>query len=66
MTGQTTRLVDEAIQVLFRDGKVEVRDHYDHPEAHKNLVRAIERRLKTEHRVNFHANTKTLTVQLIK
>lgn len=56
MTGQTTRLIDEAIQILFTNGSVIPEDHYypgikkvDHLRLNKRMVRIICRRLDSEH-----------------
>lgn len=50
--GNTTRLVDAAIQILFSGNICEVRDHVDngkHYDANLYLFNAIMRRLSVEH-----------------
>ncbi|MGI4822250.1 MAG: hypothetical protein ACRYFV_13655 [Janthinobacterium lividum] len=49
-TGQTTRLIDAAIQTLFTEGEVTVRDHVDRPANHKMVYEKVVARLKLEHR----------------
>ena len=49
-SGRTTRQVDEAIQTLFREGRVKIpRDHSQTPEGNHNLYRKIKNRLYSEH-----------------
>jgi len=51
--GNTTRLVDNAIQILFNGDICVVLDHYEmgrHKNANKHLFDAILRRLEIEHR----------------
>lgn len=48
-TGQTTRLVDEAIQTLFTTGEVTVRDHVDRLANHRVVYDKVVQRLKLEH-----------------
>lgn len=52
MYGETTRLIDAAIQTLFTTGTVEVRDHADMREAHINISMRILNRLRAEHRLD--------------
>lgn len=49
-TGQTTRLVDEAIQTLFITGEVVVKDHVDKRQCHIMLYEKVVARLLLEHR----------------
>ena len=49
-TGQTTRMVDAAIQTLFKTGEVIVRDHVDRPANHRMVYDKVVARLKLEHR----------------
>ncbi len=49
-TGQTTRLVDAAIQTLFTEGEVAVRDHIDRRANHQMVYEKVVARLKLEHR----------------
>ena len=66
-TGQTTRLVDAAIQTLFTSGEVRVRDHVDHRPTHKFLYEKVVKRLSLEHsRDAFVFYDRTLTIQLVK
>jgi hypothetical protein len=49
-TGQTTRLIDAAIQTLFTTGEVKPRDHVDRRANHKMVYELVVARLKLEHR----------------
>ena len=49
--GQTTRLVDEYIQLLFTTGEIHIQDHYPTREANENLMERILDRLQYEHRM---------------
>lgn len=49
-SGRTTRQVDEAIQTLFREGRLEIpKDHSQTPGGNHNLYRKIRNRLHSEH-----------------
>lgn len=48
-TGNSTRLVDHAIQLLFENRTILVRDHCNIKEAHDNLYDRVLRRLQFEH-----------------
>ena len=48
-SGNTTRAADAAIQTLFKDGFVQVRDPYPHKEADRFLMDLILRRMNSEH-----------------
>lgn len=48
-TGQTTRLIDAAIQTLFNTGEVTVRDHLDRRANHRLVYEKVVARLKLEH-----------------
>ena len=48
--GRSTRLADAYIQELFTTGEIQVRDHIDKLNCHKELYVKIRRRLVTEHR----------------
>ena len=48
-SGTTTRAADAAIQTLFKDGFVQVRDPYPHKEADRFLMNLILRRMHSEH-----------------
>lgn len=49
--GQTTRLVDEYIQLLFTTGEIHIQDHYPNRQANENLMERILDRLQHEHRM---------------
>jgi hypothetical protein len=49
-TGQTTRMVDAAIQTLFTEGEVTVRDHVARRANHQMAYEKVVARLKLEHR----------------
>lgn len=63
-TGRTTRLADEAIQTLFTEGKVTVKDHADTKYAQQDLLHKILSRLENEHGgINrFIIDRKTMTI----
>jgi hypothetical protein len=66
-TGQTTRMVDAAIQTLFTTGEVAVRDHVDHRPTHKLLYEKVVARLHLEHpRDLFIFNDRLLKIMLAK
>lgn len=55
--GNTTRLIDNAIQILFKGHICVVLDHHEmgkHEGANKDLFNAILRRLDNEHRLFFN------------
>ncbi len=67
MSGQTTRLVDECIQNLFREGVVVCKDHYDLRDAHEELQRRVVRRLESEHKfLDFNYSKSTHIVEIVK
>lgn len=49
-TGRSTRLADAYIQELFANGEIQVKDHIDKLNCHKELYVKIRRRLVTEHK----------------
>lgn len=51
--GRTSRLVDFYIQELFTKGEIEVRDHYDHKNAHRFLLSRIVNRYNNEYSKSF-------------
>jgi len=59
-TGRTTRLADDMIQELFKEGEVCVKDHCDNNRYHDWLTERILNRLKFEH--NIATNTKYVRV----
>lgn len=48
-SGNSTRLVDNAIQLLFTHGWIKVIDHYGGREASKFLFKRVIQRIKNEH-----------------
>lgn len=57
-SGNTTRLVDYYIQEIFnlKEGDfIEIKDHHEHPEAHRYLLKRIKERFNKEHN-NFFTN----------
>ena len=48
-TGRTTRLVDEAIQNLFNNGRCVAHDHWPEKHAYQYLFERILKRLEIEH-----------------
>jgi len=51
--GNTTRLIDKAIQMIFSDGGCIVRDYYPNKEANVNLFNRIIGRLNSEHNFEY-------------
>lgn len=52
MMGNTTRLVDQYIQDLFNNKRVELKDHYEngtYEPANKYLLRIFQKRIEIEH-----------------
>lgn len=47
--GETTRLIDRAVQALFQDGEVTFNDHYPSGETHGAAFRKLINRLFNEH-----------------
>lgn len=47
--GNSTRLVDNAIQLLFTYGWIKVEDHYNIRHSNKLLLDTIIKRIKSEH-----------------
>jgi hypothetical protein len=50
-SGQTTRIVDAAIQELFTAGSVIIKDHHPTIEADRHAYLVFRRRLKDEHNI---------------
>lgn len=48
-SGRTTRIVDEAIQKLFEEGSVIIKDHYGSEAADRLALNILLRRLYIEH-----------------
>lgn len=59
-TGKSTRQIDLAIQILFEDKEVEIKDHHNdgtHKAANFILLNRVKERLKAEHKnTNFVCN----------
>jgi len=51
-TGRTTRLVDKYTQDFFTEDEVEIRDHVDNPDCHRELAGLVEKRIFEEHHKN--------------
>lgn len=67
--GNTTRAIDYYIQRIFNNPgeTIEVKDPYDHPASHKELLRKILNRLKAEHRHRvFQVNEFDCTIMLFE
>ena len=67
--GNTTRIVDNAIQDLFNTGTCICRDNIDVKEAHYEVYKKIDTRLKTEHYSTWRTTItdhKTWTISLSK
>ncbi len=47
--GNTTRVIDNAIQLLFKHGSISVQDHHLNDTAGKDIFLKILRRMKSEH-----------------
>lgn len=69
--GQTTRLIDKAIQALFTTGTCITIDHYNTTETNRSMFHSVMCRLLTEHFKSEHrlnttvtADVKTLTITL--
>lgn len=66
-TGRSTRLADEAIQTLFTEGEVKVRDHHESNAAHKDLLDRILFRFTQEHKgLKLAIDLGTFTIKIIK
>jgi hypothetical protein len=71
-TGRSTRIVDSAVQALFREGKVKLIDHV--PKATRNILPVMIDRLRLEHGVDPHKDLETthhvkdgsVTVELVQ
>ena len=48
-SGQTTKLIDEAVQELFKNGETTFNDHHQSGDAHRDGLRALMKRLYREH-----------------
>lgn len=53
-SGRTTRLADQAIQEIFKNGQVIVQDHHRTSVSSSALVNIITLRLALEHRIQSH------------
>lgn len=64
-TGRTTRLVDQYIQMLFKDGQIIIRDHHDTDKMHEFTFRTVLTRLQVEHPgVMVESNKQSFTIRL--
>ena len=65
MIGNTTRLVDYYIQLLFTKKEITVRDHHDNNAAHLELFNRIINRMESEHgRLKLEIHKSNLTIKL--
>ena len=66
-TGRTIRLVDYYIQELFKNPNswITIKDHYDHPTAHKVILGKILKRLDSEHNIS-EKQTSRIGIEVIK
>ncbi len=63
--GNSTRIIDAAIQALFEGKIVAVRDHYATPRSNRHLMDNIIRRLRVEHQhVKFKVYKNRMLIQL--
>ena len=46
--GNTTRIIDNAIQIIFNENICVCKDHYDHIQSHRIVFNRIINRLKNE------------------
>jgi len=51
-SGNTTRIIDEAVQELFENGKVRILDHNDTRMSHRYILDKFIKRLDSEHGAN--------------
>lgn len=61
-TGNTTRLVDNAIQIIFSGKICAVKDHHRDSNCDRDLFRKILRRLRVEHDLDFWEKRKKIRV----
>lgn len=63
--GSSTRLLDQYVQDLFKNGTITIRDHYDYIATHRWLFHRFMKRLELEHpNMMKHIKTdKNLTVK---
>lgn len=65
-TGRTIRLADEAVQTLFKEGFVFIRNHCDNRKSHEMLFDLVARRLQQEHPANnFKFSKLSLKIEII-
>lgn len=60
--GNTTRIINEAVEILFNNGEVKLKDHWDHREADKYLLDAVINRLRRENRFDYLEKEKHIIV----
>lgn len=67
--GNTTRVIDNAIQLLFKHRAILVEDHTKHHSSNKMVFFMILKRLETEHHLYSNVNLKVdndkLTIELL-
>lgn len=65
-TGRSTRLIDKAIQDLFKKKEVVIKDHFDDSESNKQLFYKVLKRIDSEHpSLGYAANPKTKLISLL-
>lgn len=66
MVGNTTRIIDNAIQTLFTFGRVVACDHYNSRESDLRVFQLILQRLHNEHGwVEIKYDRRTLKIELV-
>ena len=50
-TGETTRILDNAVQELFNTGSVKLRDTHENSNAGRHILNTLLKRLKIEHNI---------------
>lgn len=68
-SGNSTRQIDIAINLLFKGYKVEIKDHWgygSHRKANENLFQRVLRRLQVEHRLDVLIKEKKIKIDKAK
>ena len=67
-TGRTTRIANEYIETLFKNGEInDIKDHFDNVKSHQHLFHIIVKRLYSEHVfLKFDANKNNLSIKIEK
>ena len=55
-TGQSTRLMNEYIETLFKEGSVKIKDHFDLRASHERLFQRVVKRLENEQSKYYYKN----------